>query len=1399
MKKISAISQLIICLLLTVFGLTVVNGQVYKPGDLYTFQDGSKGIVFYVDPDNPNSGTVAALRDLDGTFALWTGSKPQSLTTVFVPNESPSIRTITGWTNHGKNNTLLLALSGASPAANAITADYTVAGWYIPDAMQLYNLYASVAYLSDAFEAYGGDLLSLWSGIHWSSTCVKNSTVNAYTLSSTLKLGKTAGTSAQNMRLVRDFPEQNEIQLYWADSPYLSDTVVSPEVTTDYVAILANGSDTLSLTAIVTVKQPTEETLYEKTYASTQPYTSSAAPIFNGLDISIPGIYEYKETLTAANGCDSIVTLLLTVGNNVIYSDTLCPLKEDYYFAPFDTVFAVGTVSGLYEHHGTKIVDGMPVDTVAYYDLTILPVYERFDTISWCLSEPSETRQYDGNENVSVTVSGSSVSVTSTSQAVVVEEITPNVDFALRMQTSAGCDSIVFLHVDARRVRRDTVYADVLVSQIAGGQITVACHTFTGIDGPGMYRATDTLTADNGCDSLVTVTLIVETLHVETLCDSVLTADLTWQSPLADYTWNGESLPTEVGSSGYYEFSGQRIIDGGAVDTVSYLQLIVIQSYETHDTVSFCMEEASYSTQYDGIDGATISVAANGTATVTATPESGAEVIEIPGSTTDFALRMQTVSGCDSIVFLHVDARRVRRDTVRYAVFEHLVENGTVTVSGHTFSGITSAGTYEMRDTLTAANGCDSIVTLLLTVGNNVIYSDTLCPLKEDYYFAPFDTVFAVGTVSGLYEHHGTKTVEGLPVDTVAYYDLTILPVYERFDTISWCLSEPSETRLYDGNEHVSVTVNGSSVSVTSTSETVVVEEITPSVDFALRMQTNSGCDSIVFLHVDARRVRRDTVYADVLVSKIAGGQITVACHTFTGIDGPGTYHATDTLTSANGCDSIVTVTLIVEPLHVETLCDSVLTADLTWQSPLADYTWYGETLPTDVGSSGYYEFSGQRIIDGGAVDTVSYLQLVVNQSYEAHDTVSFCMEEATYSTQYDGIGGATISVAANGTATVTATPESGAEVIEIPGSTADFALRMLTVSGCDSIVFLHVDARRVQRDTVRYAVFEHLVENGTVTVSGHTFSSITSAGTYEVRDTLTAANGCDSIVIHELTVNPCASDFTIVCPPDVYDTLAYGDCVMTLYPERLGTPTVLYDGEWPFRVSSDIPEDSLFAQGDNIVIWTATDMVCGYSVTCEQHVVIAFPQCPDAVDFEGNVYHGVRIGCDCWTQRNLESRKYSDGEDITGKYAYHSWQHPDTTTNVAAYGRLYSFEAAVRNGADNGHGHIQGICPDGWFLPTPEHYEGLNEYGTPALRSPDLWIYGAGNNSTGFTALPAGFYNGSHNRFEGMLTETYFWSTKKSGESTEKYLYSVDYICDSVKKQQSMSGLGYSIRCVKE
>ena len=482
------LQQLVFCLVLLLFGKSVACGQTYKPGDLYAFDDGSKGIVFYVDPDDPTRGTVVALNDLEGQYALWTGGRPQALDGVFAPSGNLSIRSISNWEGHGKRSTRLLAESGVSPAASALDV---AAGWYIPDAMQLYLLYANAVPLSDAFVSHGGEIMSLWTSAHWTSTYVRNSTVNAYAISSSLKLNALSGNTPQYIRPVRDFPDTAVLQVFWTDTHSQADTLVSPAVTTTYDAVVVYRSDTLPLAATVTVHQPAADTLFETVNTSPQPYTSSVAPVLTALDISLPGSYEYNDTLQTVYGCDSIVTLLLKVEANVRYSDTLCSLKEDYYFAPFDTVFAVGTVAGVYEHHGIKMVDGVPIDTVAYYDLTILPVYEVFDTISWCLYELSETRQYDGNEHVTVTVNGTTVSVASTSEEVVVEEMTPNIDFALWMQTIAGCDSVVFLHVEARRVLRDTVFVDVSVTQLTDGQLTAVCHTFTDIDGPGTYWVTD--------------------------------------------------------------------------------------------------------------------------------------------------------------------------------------------------------------------------------------------------------------------------------------------------------------------------------------------------------------------------------------------------------------------------------------------------------------------------------------------------------------------------------------------------------------------------------------------------------------------------------------------------------------------------------------------------------------------------------------------------------------------------------------------------------------------------------------------------------------------------------------------------------------------------------------------
>jgi len=328
-----------------------------------------------------------------------------------------------------------------------------------------------------------------------------------------------------------------------------------------------------------------------------------------------------------------------------------------------------------------------------------------------------------------------------------------------------------------------------------------------------------------------------------------------------------------------------------------------------------------------------------------------------------------------------------------------------------------------------------------------------------------------------------------------------------------------------------------------------------------------------------------------------------------------------------------------------------------------------------------------------------------------------------------------------------------------------------------------------------------------TVTASAETVTDYSHSITY----TATYTNDCNISaepvqITYTWTESP---EVSIICPPDVYDTLAYGDCVMEIYPEQIGTPTINAPEDWPMVVSNEIPADNLYQEGETIITWTATDQVCGYSVSCQQKVIVVFPKCPDAIDCEGNVYHGVRIDCDCWTQTNLISNCYGDAHEceLTGVcenpipcvYEYVNSNYPNADENVAIFGKLYCAEAGVGDSTVNEHGHIRGICPEGWYLPTPEKYEELNLHGAEALKSPLYWTDGGGDNSTGFTWLPAGWWNGALQRFEGLMSESYFLSTEVVHGEVKTYVYEVHHDCDSLIKKETHTGLGYSVRCVKE
>lgn len=190
---------------------------------------------------------------------------------------------------------------------------------------------------------------------------------------------------------------------------------------------------------------------------------------------------------------------------------------------------------------------------------------------------------------------------------------------------------------------------------------------------------------------------------------------------------------------------------------------------------------------------------------------------------------------------------------------------------------------------------------------------------------------------------------------------------------------------------------------------------------------------------------------------------------------------------------------------------------------------------------------------------------------------------------------------------------------------------------------------------------------------------------------------------------------------------------------------------------------------------------------------------CPDAVDYNGNTYPAIRINKYCWTAENLKSTNYSDGRPIEQIYEYHAYEFPDTTENVSIFGRLYDWFAAIDTGSHptpDANGNIQGICPEGWLLPTAEDFMELTLFTVKQLRSPFYWLQNPGTNESGFTSLPAGYYDALRQRYSDLLGKTFYWTSSTPNLKAEVIHIFAD--CLQECKNVPVSN-GYSVRCIKK
>ena len=745
-----------------------------------------------------------------------------------------------------------------------------------------------------------------------------------------------------------------------------------------------------------------------------------------GMTYTSSGVY--SSSLFTTNGCDSTYTLNLTIKNSSYTTQTITAC--DAYIWPVNgTTY---TSSGTYL---STLTNAVGCDSVITLNLTINSGSVQVTNVTACNS-------YTWAENGTTYIAGGSYSVVYTNAAGCDSVFTLNLNLGQQSNTTtnlAACNSYFWAATGITYTTSGLYTASLLTPQgcdsivnlnlvinysASSTQNTTACDSYSWPITGATYTASGTYfgttTTSLGCDSTITLNLTIKSSSGSsqnvTSCNSYF-----WSTNGATYTNSGVYSATFVNAVG--------------CDSIVTLNLTMGNDYTNTAVVSACDDYvwAANGSTYTSSGFYTVSLLTpqgcdsilNLDLTINSSTTASVSVTECDlytwplngnsyASSGIYFATIPNAAGCDSVVTLFLTI------TNSASTFETITTCNSYTwpATGLNYS---ATGTY--TTTLTNASGCDSLVTLNLTI---------------DYGFSTTDVISACNTytwpINGVtYTNSGTYAVNGfttLGCDSSYYLDLTINANSSSTQTVSSC---GPYTWALNGNTYAT---SGS---------------------YATTVVAASGCDSTVNLDLTVN-------------SNSSSSQSVSACGTYlwpaSGLNYTSSGIYSTTISNAAGCDSVMTLNLTVTNGFSNT--SSI--------SACGNYTW--AVNGTSYSNSGVYTAS---YVGANGCDSIYTLNLNIGNPSSSSTSISACN---SYTWALDG---QTYTNSGSYTATLTNT------------------------SGCDSVVTLNLVISSGSSSSQTITACNSYFWSGTN-------QTYTSSGNYAA--TFVSQGGCDSIVTLNLTIN---------------------------------------------------------------------------------------------------------------------------------------------------------------------------------------------------------------------------------------------------------------------------------------